>query len=153
MRVDRGNPTNLELLRLAKELAYADYNNRRANIHNEWLVDNERMQKTHRTNVPYPTIPPYPTEEEIIYRAEKLIEFLNRPRADLEKEKLQDEVKQLITDVEQEIGKKTDADEQLPPAQDESIKLLPARTEVDRSTTPPVSENTSVFGKIKNAWR
>lgn len=135
---ESGNPTNLELLRLAKELAYADYNNRRANIHNQWVVDNDRMQRTHKVNVPYPSIPQYPTEDEIISRAKKLIDFLNHPRPDLEKQTLHNEVKQLITDVEKELGKTTVVEEQTEPTQQPITET---------------GEKQSVLGKIKNVWR
>lgn len=94
------NPTNLELLRLATELVYSNYNNRRANLHNQWLADNDRMMKLYRTSVPYPVIPPYPTEEEIIAKAQKLIEFLSAPRPEIENQKLQQGVTQLIADIE-----------------------------------------------------
>lgn len=145
------NPTNLELLRLAKELAYADYNNRRANIHNEWLVDNERMQRLHRTSVPYPSIPPYPTEGEIILRAQKLIDFLNQPRPDLEKQKLHKEVKQLISDVKQEIGKEPDVEEQQsPPTQNNLIEEPSLAKNVEpMPTEPETTEKPSTMSKIK----
>lgn len=79
------NPTNLELLRLAKELAYSDYNNRKAELHNQWIKESDLAWKLHRAKVAYPNIPDFPSESEIINRALKLIEFLNTPRTDLSK--------------------------------------------------------------------
>lgn len=78
------NPTNLELLRLARDLAYSDYNNRKADIHNKWVSDSALLWKNQRLRLAYPAIPSYPTEEEIVRRALKLVEFLNTARPDLE---------------------------------------------------------------------
>jgi predicted secreted protein len=148
------NPTNLELLQLAKELAYSDYNNRRANIHNQWLADNETMLRTRRVSVPYPAIPPYPDEEEIIQRAKRLIDFLNQPRPDLEKQKLHEEVKELIQDVSQEIGKVIVVEEQPTPTQT-TISEPVNQDELNPSPelTTETTEKTSVIEKIKNVWR
>ena len=158
MRIDK-NPTNLELLRLATELAYADYNNRRANLHNKWLSDNENMLRRHKISVPYPPIPPYPTEQEIILRATRLIEFLNYPRPDLERQKLHTEVKQLITDVKQEIEQTPVVEEQPQPTQeptnivaiDHPVDIQP--TIENESPQEDKPEKTSVIDKIKNVWR
>lgn len=89
------NPTNLELLRLAKELAYSDYNNRKAELHNQWLAESDLAWKKHRLKVAYPQIPAFPTEGEIMNRAMKLIEFLNTPRPDLVKPK--EEIVEAVT--------------------------------------------------------
>lgn len=82
--LDKTNPTNIEILRIAKDLAYSDYNNRKAELHNQWLKESDYMWRTQKLRVAYPTIPPYPTEEEIVSRAKKLLDFLNTPRPDLE---------------------------------------------------------------------
>lgn len=85
--LDKGidiNPTNLELIRLAKELAYSEYNNKKAELHNQWLKESDIAWRLHKAKVTYPNIPPFPTEAEIIDRAHKLISFLNTPRPDLQ---------------------------------------------------------------------
>lgn len=146
-------PTNLELLNLAKELAYADYNNHRANIHNQWLADNETMKRTRGVGVPYPPIPAYPSEEEIIYRAKKLIEFLNHPRPDLEKQELQKEVNDLILEVNCKAENNSKEEESKFNFQ-ESVKLEePVENIKDASSLSNDTEKVSVFGKLKNAWR
>lgn len=136
------SPTNLELLKLATELAYSDYNNRRANIHNQWLADNEKMQKLYRTSVPYPSIPPYPTEEDIISKAHKLIEFLNATRPDLDKPELRKEVVEVEvdTDVKQEVGRDIEVEKQ-----DYTSQNIPN----EKLTT----DKTSVIDRIKKTWR
>ena len=78
------NPTNLELLRLARDLSYSDYNNRKADIHNKWVSESALLWQTQKRRLAYPAIPSYPTEEEIVNRALKLLEFLNTPRPDLD---------------------------------------------------------------------
>lgn len=69
---------------MARDLAYNDYNNRKAELHNQWLKESEIAWNTYRVKVAYPPIPQFPTEAEVIFRANKLIEFLNTPRPDLE---------------------------------------------------------------------
>jgi len=78
------NPTNLEILRIARDLAYSDYNNRKADIHNKWVSDSAQLWQTRRQRLAYPPIPSYPTEDEIVERALKLVAFLGTPRPDLE---------------------------------------------------------------------
>jgi len=154
--------TNLELLRLATELAYADYNNRRANLHNQWLVDNDKMKRIYGTTVPYPTIPPYPTEEEIVAKAQKLIEFLSAPRPDLDNKQL------TIIDVEKEkdtqiipeeklniestdipnVVKKTKKNRDV--AVKEKQKTTPSSTSVEELDN---DEKSSFIEKIKTVWR
>jgi hypothetical protein len=165
----RGNPTNLELLRLATELAYADYNNRRANLHNQWLADNDRMMKLYRTAVPYPTIPHYPTEEEIISKAQRLIEFLSAPGLEPKNQELQQGVSQLIADIEQNT-EASPADKHFAntaiataastaTATATATDLYPAAnqryddavyTTVDHKVS---AEKTSVFDKLRNVLR
>ena len=91
------NPTNLELLRLAKELAYSDYNNRKAELHNQWLAESDLAWKKHRLKVAYPPIPPFPSDQDIMNRALNLINFLNTPRPDLDKPANNVEIKEAVT--------------------------------------------------------
>lgn len=147
------NPTNLELLRLATELAYSDYNNKRANIHNQWLADNDKMRRMYGTTVPYPTIPPYPTEEEIIFKAKKLVQFLNMSRPDLEKQKLYNNINQSITDVKEENYKQSIIDQPVDTIQHNDISTHMIEGAVAPVESQESNEKTSVFEKIKNAWR
>jgi hypothetical protein len=159
-------PTNLELLNLAKELAYADYNNRRANMHNQWLVDNETMKRTRGISVPYPPIPQYPSEEEIIDRAKKLIDFLNQPRSELETQEVRKGVNKLISDVTQESRKEPVLEKpivQEPKHITKKDKIQDTKIEESVETnvspieesveTPVESQNkSSMFKKLKTAW-
>lgn len=67
---------NLEILRMARELVINEYTDRRAEVHNKWLVEAEHLWRSQRLRVAYPTIPPYPTEYDIVERAERLMKFL-----------------------------------------------------------------------------
>lgn len=71
------NAVNLELLRMAKELVINEYTDRRAEQHNQWLVESDYLWRNQRLRVAYPTIPPYPTEHEILERAKVLMDFVN----------------------------------------------------------------------------
>jgi hypothetical protein len=155
------NLTNLELLKLATELAYADYNNRRANLHNKWLIDNECMKKIYGTTVPYPPIPPYPTEEEIVAKAKTLIEFLSVPRPDVEQHETQLAVKQLITEVTENKEEKTNI---IPESIEKPATIKKVKKDrdivIEEKPTPnniPAeqidTDKSSVIDKIKKVWR
>jgi hypothetical protein len=69
--------TRFEILQMARDLILNEHRDRQANLHNQWLVDNDYSIRNHRLKVPYPVIPPYPTEADIIARAQLLFDFLN----------------------------------------------------------------------------
>lgn len=129
------SPTNLEILKLAKELAYSDYNNRKADLHNQWVAESDYMWRTKKLRVAYPPIPPFPSEEEIARRAERLLAFIQIPRPDLESQQAIEEVKQLIQEVNTE----------LPTEEQQST--------VDETAQQASVQQQSVFDKIKKVWR
>jgi len=65
-----------EVLKMARELVLNEHTDRRAQIHNNWLVESEQLWITRRVKLAYPEIPAYPTEAEILARADKLLKFL-----------------------------------------------------------------------------
>lgn len=71
----------LELLRMARELAVNEYIDRRAELHNRWLDESDKLWSTRRSRLPYPTIPPYPTEAEILLKADALLAFISKENA------------------------------------------------------------------------
>jgi hypothetical protein len=144
--------TNLELLRLATELTYADYNNRRANLHNQWLIESEKLKKLYGTTVPYPSIPAYPTEQDIVAKAKTLIEFLNTPRLDIDKSIIQASVTQLIADVNQQKKEHVEIQNIEPTKELEKnivVKEITNGTPDNVSNKQSVSEKPSVINKIK----
>ena len=77
----------LEILRLAKDLVVNEYIDRRADLHNKWLAESDYMWRTKKIKLAYPPIPPYPTENEILARAQMLMEFVKAKEAEREAEK------------------------------------------------------------------
>jgi hypothetical protein len=71
------DPVALEILKMARELVINEYTDKRAQDHNKWLANSELLWKTNKVRLPYPDIPPYPTEIEIVKRAQVLMDFLN----------------------------------------------------------------------------
>ncbi len=71
---------NFELLRIAKELAINEYVDHRAQLHNQWLVDSDLLWRTKRLRLAYPPIPPYPTEKDVLAKANSLLAFLGTPQ-------------------------------------------------------------------------
>ena len=69
---------SLEILRMARELVINEHTDRRAEMHNQWLVESNELWRTRRVRLAYPSIPPYPNENDIIARAQKLLEFLSQ---------------------------------------------------------------------------
>ena len=65
-----------EVLKMARELVLNEHTDRRAQLHNSWLVESQNLWASQRTRLAYPEIPAYPTEAEILARAERLMNFL-----------------------------------------------------------------------------
>lgn len=71
------DPVRLEILKMVKDLVISEHQDRRAQDHNRWLAESDQAWRNQRVRLPYPTIPPYPTEKEIIDRAQEVLEFLS----------------------------------------------------------------------------
>ncbi len=71
------DPSLLEVLKIAKELTINHHADKRAELHNKWLVESDTMWKARRLRVAYPPIPPYPSEEDILIKAKSMLEFLH----------------------------------------------------------------------------
>ena len=69
--------TLLEILKMAKEIVINEHVDRRAEVHNQWLLDSDLLWKSRKLRLAYPTILPYPTEIDIVVRAKVLMDFLN----------------------------------------------------------------------------
>lgn len=84
------DPVHLEILRMAKELIMQEYIDIRSQDHNKWLVESDYLWRTQRLRLAYPTIPTPPTEQDIISRAQILLEFL---KAEKSKKEVIDDIK------------------------------------------------------------
>ena len=78
------DPVLLEILRMTREIVINEYTDRRAELHNRWLADYEHSWRNYRVKIPSPSIPPYPTEVEIVDRAKVLFDFIMRDTPDIE---------------------------------------------------------------------
>lgn len=67
---------NLEILKMARDLVINEYTDRRAEMHNKWLIESDHLWQTQKLRLSYPSIPPYPTEHEILARAQVLLDFI-----------------------------------------------------------------------------
>jgi hypothetical protein len=67
----------LELLKLAKDMLEQDYFAKREVSHNNWQVSTENARLA-GTSVPnQPELPPYPSEQEVILKAQSLNTFVS----------------------------------------------------------------------------
>jgi hypothetical protein len=66
----------MEVLRMARQLLNEEYINRRAEDHNKWLADSDVAWRTKGIKLPYPPFAPYPTEAQILTKAQELIKFV-----------------------------------------------------------------------------
>jgi hypothetical protein len=66
----------LEILRMARELVINEHTDRRAQLHNTWLYESNQLWQSRRMKLKYPDIPPYPTEQDVLERAQTLLKFL-----------------------------------------------------------------------------
>lgn len=79
----KDNPSNVELLKIAKDLVYSEYASKKNDIHEKWVVESLYLWQTQQVRLAYPELPPYPTDRDIVDRAKSLVEFINTPRPDL----------------------------------------------------------------------
>lgn len=79
----KDNPSNVELLKIAKDLVYSEYATKKNDIHEKWVVESLYLWQTQQVRLAYPELPPYPTDLDIIARAKSLVEFISTPRPDL----------------------------------------------------------------------
>ena len=79
----KDNPSNVELLKIAKDLVYSEYATKKNDIHEKWVVESLYLWQTQQVRLAYPELPPYPSDRDIVDRAKQLVEFINTPRPDL----------------------------------------------------------------------
>ncbi len=77
------DPHKLEILKMAREIVSHEYENTRADDHNKWLAKCDTHLRTTGMKLPYPEFPKFPTEDVIIERAQKMLDFLksDKPEA------------------------------------------------------------------------
>lgn len=65
-----------QVLKLAHEILHNDYVDQKAQIHNAWSHQAQIVWKTGGVKIPYPTFPPYPSDEQILSKANSLLLFV-----------------------------------------------------------------------------
>lgn len=91
----------LELLRMAKDMLFNEYIDRKAQLHNKWLAEADVAWKTRRVRIPYPAFPPYPDNDMIIAKVIQLERFLvSQGKEEKPAEVKQEEVKLVVETVE-----------------------------------------------------
>ena len=73
---NRLDEASFEILKMARDLVINEYIDKRAEMHNRWLVESDVLWNASKLALPYPSIPPYPTEMDILDRARVLIDFV-----------------------------------------------------------------------------
>ena len=72
----------LELLKMAKELLLEDFNSSKERLINEWQVKVESAKLNGQAIPEHPAFPTYPTETEIISKAQALNGFVSNITAE-----------------------------------------------------------------------
>lgn len=71
----------LQLLSMAKDLLTEDYHNQRNSMESSWMTKVDCMRQDPRISAEllpeYPTMPKFPTEQEIIDKAKTLNDFIS----------------------------------------------------------------------------
>jgi hypothetical protein len=84
----------MEILRMARQMLNEQYINRRAEDHNRWLAEADQAWKNKGIRLPYPPFAPYPTEEQVLAKAQELLKFVL-----VQEEQAAEEKAEIVSDV------------------------------------------------------
>jgi hypothetical protein len=68
----------LELLKMAKDMLTDDYHTKRDALNQQWHSQVDAAKIAGTTSPDFPALPPFPTEEEIVKKAEALNQFVSQ---------------------------------------------------------------------------
>jgi hypothetical protein len=68
----------LELLKMAKDMLTDDFHTKRDALQQQWHTQVDAAKIAGTTSPDYPAIPPFPTEDEIVKKAEALNQFVSQ---------------------------------------------------------------------------
>lgn len=92
----------VEVLKMARELVMNEYVDKRAKLHNRWLVESDYMWKHKKVRLAYPELPQHPTENDIVTRARVLFDFIS-PKKEVEQVKQNEPAKDTETAKPEEV--------------------------------------------------
>ena len=153
------DPINVEVLRLARDLVINEYTDRRAELHNKWLAESDMLWRTKKVRLQYPSIPPYPTEAEIVTRAQTLMDFLHKKHSPQAEEDpppvVQDPVVETLPAVEEQppaptidaIVEQEPIEEVKPVVEDKPVEEIKP-TPVEEPTVEPAVEESKPLMKV-----
>ena len=75
----------LELLKMAKDMLTDDYHTRHDSLQQQWHTQVDAAKIAGTTSPDFPALPAFPTEEEIVKKAEALNQFVSQttPQSDV----------------------------------------------------------------------
>jgi len=75
----------LELLKMAKDMLTDDYHTKRDSLQQQWHTQVDAAKIAGTTSPDFPALPAFPTEEEIVKKAEALNQFVSQttPQSDV----------------------------------------------------------------------
>jgi hypothetical protein len=75
----------LELLKMAKDMLTDDYHTRRDSLQQQWHTQVDAAKIAGTASPDFPALPAFPTEEEIVKKAEALNQFVSQttPQSDV----------------------------------------------------------------------
>jgi len=68
----------LELLKMAKDMLTDDYHTRRDSLSQQWHTQVDAAKIAGTSSPDFPALPPFPTEDEIVKKAEALNQFVSQ---------------------------------------------------------------------------
>lgn len=84
---------SIEVLKMAWQLAINEYTDQRARDHTDWLARSEEVWRKQRLKLPYPAVPPVPSEADVLARAHALMGFLTDTPDSSDDEKYSEKIK------------------------------------------------------------
>jgi hypothetical protein len=75
----------LELLKMAKDMLTDDYHTRHDSLQQQWHTQVDAAKIAGTSSPDFPALPPFPTEDEIVKKAEALNQFVSQttPQSDV----------------------------------------------------------------------
>lgn len=68
----------LEVLKIASQLIINQHTDKRADLHNQWVLESEELWRIRKLKLAYPPIPPYPSEQDVTACATNLLRFIEK---------------------------------------------------------------------------